>query len=189
MLLTNKKKNNNTWITERPNSALAILQQNARKMNILRSSLEPRMNFIVSYKENAEDYQELAWVLELVKKGELVLKAISDRKELCQYLEEFITIFNNAALSMGDVGNDVDDTMVVAGALLSQLRDAISKVPTGALPDSRHEIEPSLLDELSTILAAGKADAPKESSVTSVLEKKKEGEGEEGQEQAKSVVA
>ncbi len=142
------------------------------------------MNFIDSYKENAEDYQELAWVLELVKKGELVLNAISDRKELCQYLEEFITIIQNAVLSMGEVRNDIDDSMAVAWALLSQLHDAISKVPTVALLDSRHEMEPSLLAELSTMLAEGKAGNPEESNVTSVLEKKKE-----GVEQAKGVVA
>jgi hypothetical protein len=57
---------------------------------------------------------------------------------------------------MGEVRNDIDDTIVVAGALFPQLHEAISKAPTGALPDSRDEIEPSLFAELSTILAAGK---------------------------------
>ena len=142
------------------------------------------MNFIDSYKENSEDYQELACVLELVKKGELVLNAISHRKELCQYLEEFITIVQNAVLSMGGVRNDIDDSMDVAGALLSQLHDEISKVPTRALLDSRHEMEPSLLAELSIIMAASKADNPEGSNVTSVLEKKKEGGEEGGVEQA-----
>jgi hypothetical protein len=89
LLFTNKKA---TSVKERANSALAILQQNARAMNILRSSLESRMNLIISNKESTEDYEELARVLDLVKKGELVLNAISDRKESAQYLEEFITI-------------------------------------------------------------------------------------------------
>ena len=89
---------------------------------------------------------------------------------------------------MGEVRNDIDDTIVVAWALLSQLHEAISKAPTGALPDSRDEIEPSLFAELSTILAAGKTHAPKESTVTWVLEKK-EGGQEEGHEQAKGVMA
>jgi hypothetical protein len=81
-------------------------------------------------------------------------------------------IINNAALSMGEVRNDIDDTIAVAGALPSQLHDAISRVPTGALPDSRDEMEPSLFAELSTILAASKAHAPKESTVKWALEKK-----------------
>jgi hypothetical protein len=106
------------------------------------------------------------------EKGELILNAISDRKESAQYLEEFITIINNAVLSMGEVRNDIDDTIVVAGALLSQLHEATSKAPTGALPDSRDEIEPSLFAELSTLQAAGKALAPKESTVMWALEKK-----------------
>jgi hypothetical protein len=145
----------------RANSALAMLQQNARAMNILLSSLESRMDLIISNKGSTVDYEELARVLDLMKKGELVLNAISYRKESAQYLEEFITIINNAALSMGEVRNGIDDTIAVVGALLSQLHNAISKVPTGALPDSRDEIEPSLFAELSTILTAGNSKCSK----------------------------
>jgi hypothetical protein len=142
LLFANKKT---TSVKERDNSALATLQQNAPAMNILRSSLESRRNLIISNKGSTEDYEELARVLDLVKKGELVLDAISDRKESAQYLDEFITIINNAALYMGEVRNDIDNTIVVAEALLSQLHYAISKVPTGVLPDSRDGIKPSLL--------------------------------------------
>jgi hypothetical protein len=186
LLFTNK---NNISIKERADSALATLQQNARAMNILRSRLESRMNFIISNIGNTQDYQELVWVLDLVKKGEMVLNAISDRKESARYLEEFITIINKAASSMDEVRNDIDDTIVLAGALLSQLQDAISKVPTGVLPDSRHEIEPSLLAELSIILAPGKAHTSKESTVTWASEKKEAEEEEEGLEQAEGVMA
>jgi hypothetical protein len=95
-------------VKERDNSALGTLQQNARAMNILRSSLESRMNLIISNKGSTEDYEELARVLDLVKKGELVLNAISDRTESAQYLDEFITIIDNAVLYMGEVRNDID---------------------------------------------------------------------------------
>ena len=149
------------------------------------------MDLIINNKGSTKDYEELAWVLDLVKKGELVLNAISDRKESAQYLEEFITIINNTVLSMGEVRNDIDDTIVLAGALLSQLHDAISKLSTGALPDSRDEIEPSLFADLSIILATGKAHAPKESTVTWTWEKKEGGEEveKEGQDQVKGVIA
>jgi hypothetical protein len=112
LLFTNKKT---TSVEERANSALAMLQQNAHAINILRSSLELRTNLIISNKESTEDYDELARARDLVKKGELVLNAISDRKESAQYLEEFITIINIAVSSMGEVRNDIDDTIVVAG--------------------------------------------------------------------------
>jgi hypothetical protein len=100
LLFASKKT---TLVKERDNSALATLQQNALAMNILRSSLESRMNLIISNKGSTEDYEELARGLDLVKKGELVLNAISDRKESAQYLDEFITIINNAAFYMGEV--------------------------------------------------------------------------------------
>jgi hypothetical protein len=105
LLFADKKT---TPVKERDNSALGTLQQNARAMNILRSSLESRMNLIISNKGSTEDYEELARVLDLVKKGELVLNAISDRTESAQYLDEFITIIDNAVLYMGEVRNDID---------------------------------------------------------------------------------
>lgn len=182
---TNKK---NASINERATNTLSTLQQNARAMNILRSSLESRMNFTISNKGNTEDYEELAWILDLVKKGEMVLNTISDRKESDHYLEELITIINNTALSMGEVRNGIDDAIVVAWPLLSQLLDAISKVSTGALPDSRDEMEPSLLAELSMILALGKAHTPKESTVTWASEKK-EDEGLKELDQGEGVMA
>jgi hypothetical protein len=147
------------------------------------------MSLIISNKGSTEDYVELARVPDLVKKCELVLNAISARNESAQYLDEFITIINNAALYMGEVKNDIDNTIVVAGALLSQLHYAISEVPTGVLLHSRDGIKPSLFAELSaTILAAGKANAPKESTVTWASEKKQSRE-EEAQEQAVAPLA
>jgi hypothetical protein len=61
-------------------------------------------------------------------------------------------------------------------------------VPTGVLSDSRDGIKPSLFAELSTILAGGKAHAPKESTVTWASEKKLSSE-EEAQEQDVAAMA
>lgn len=66
LLFADKKKT--TPVKERDNSALGTLQQNARAMNILRSSLESRTSLIISNKGSTEDYEELARVLDLVKK-------------------------------------------------------------------------------------------------------------------------
>jgi hypothetical protein len=57
-------------------------------MNILHSRLESRINFMMSNKGKTEHYQELAWMLELVEKGEFILNVISDRIESVQYLED-----------------------------------------------------------------------------------------------------
>lgn len=84
--------NRNTSIKERENSSLATVQHNVCAMNILRSRLESRINFIISNKGKTEHYQEVAWLLELVEKDELILNVISDRIESVQYLDEFITI-------------------------------------------------------------------------------------------------
>ena len=84
-----------TSIKERENSPLSTVKHNACALNILRSRLESRINFIVSNKGKTEHYQELAWMLQLIEKGEFILNVISDRIDSVQYLDEFITIRSN----------------------------------------------------------------------------------------------
>ena len=107
-------------------------------MNILRSRLESGINFIINSKGKTEHYQELALVLELVEKGELILNVISDRVDSVQYLDEFMTIISSAALSISEVRVDVEQTVEAAEASLSGLHEVISSVSTRILPDLRH---------------------------------------------------
>jgi hypothetical protein len=146
------------------------------------------MNFIITNKGNTENYQEMAWVLELVKKGELILNAICDSVESAQYLEEFIIIISNAALSMGEVTRYIENTIAISEASLSELHDSISKLPSAALPDSKQAIEPAILSELSTLMAVDKTHTTKDATVTWALEKG-EGRDEDVHGQAESVMA
>jgi hypothetical protein len=123
-------------------------------MNILRSRLESRINFIINSKGKTEHYQELVWILEIVEKGELILNVISDRVDSVQYLDDFITIISNAALSINEVRNDVEQTVEAAEASLSGLHDAISSVSTRILPDLRQEFESAPPVELSSLQQA-----------------------------------
>src|SRR5687767_1722834 len=104
-------------------------------MNILRSRLESRINFIINSKGKTEHYQELALVLEIVEKGEHILNVISERVDSVQYLDEFITIISNAALSISEVRDDIEQTVEAAEASLSGLHDAIFRLSTRILPD------------------------------------------------------
>lgn len=146
----------NTLIKEGPNSALVTVKHNAYAMNILRSRVESRINFIIGNKGKTGHYQELAWILEPLEKEELILNVIFDRIESVQYLDEFITITNNAVLSMSEVRDDVEQALEAAEDSLSVLDDAISKVATRLLQYLRQEIQPVLLDDVSTIPAIGK---------------------------------
>jgi hypothetical protein len=181
-----------TSIKERENSPLSTVKYNACAMNILRSRLESRINFIVSNKGKTEHYQELAWMLELVEKGEFILNVISDRIESVQYLDEFMTIMNNVSSSISEVRDDVEQTVEAAEASLSGLHDAISKVSTRLLPDLRQEIEPVLVSELSTVFAPGKINTANsmanEATVRGATEREEDGKGEQ-KEEAESMMA
>jgi hypothetical protein len=189
LLFTNDK---NTSIKERENSPLSTVQHNACAMNILRSRLESRINFIVTNKGKTEHYQELAWMLELVEKGEFILNVISDRIESVQYLHEFITIMGNVSSSISEVRNDVEQTVEAAEASLSGLHDAISKVSTRILPDLRQEIKPVLVSEVSSVFAPGKINTANsmknEATLRGTTEKEEDGKGER-KEQAESMMA
>jgi hypothetical protein len=190
LLFTNDK---NTSIKERENSTLSTVQHNACAMNILRSHLESRINFIVTNKGKTEHYQELAWMLELVEKGEFILNVISDRIESVQYLHEFITIMGNVSSSISEVRDDVEQTVEAAEASLSGLHDAISKVSTRILPDLRQEIEPVLVSKVSTVFAPGKINTANsmasEATIRGATEKEEDGKRGERKEQAESMMA
>jgi hypothetical protein len=130
-------------------------------------------------------------VLELVKNGELILNVISERIESVCYLDEFIMIIDNAALSISDIKNDIEQMMPVAEAALSEIHDAIAKGSTGLLPDLRQQIEPAVLAEVSAAVAAGKSNTAnvelKEATVTSAAQEEEEEEQEHAQ--TESVLA
>jgi hypothetical protein len=72
------------------------------------------------------------------------------------------------------------------------LHDAISKVSTRLLPDLRHEIEPVLICEVSTVFVLGKINTANsmanEATVRGATEKEEDGKGER-KEQAESMMA
>jgi hypothetical protein len=181
-----------TSIRERENSPLSTVKHNACALNILRSRLESRINFIVSNKGKTEHYQELAWMLEFVEKGEFILNVISDRIDSVQYLDEFITIRSNLSSSISEVRHDVEQKVEAAEASLSGLHDAISKVSTRILPDLRQEIKPVLVFEVSSVFAPGKINTANsmknEATLRGTTEKEEDGKGER-KEQAESMMA
>jgi hypothetical protein len=168
-----------TPIKERTNSPPATFQQNAYAMNILRSRLESRINFIINSKGKTEHYQELAWVLGLVEKGEPILNVISDRVDCVQYLDDFLRIIiSNAALSINEVRDEVEQTVEAAEVSLSGLYDAISKMSTRILQDLRQEFESAPPVELSTLLATGKTNTANKATFTRTAEREENVMGE-----------
>jgi hypothetical protein len=125
-------------------------------MGMLRSRLESRINFALSQKGGA-DSQELTRVLELVKNGELILHEMSEKIESARFLEEFVAIMDSAASSVSEIKGDLEQMVPAAEAALEEMHDTISKASTGLPADIRHEIDPSILAEVTAAIAAGKA--------------------------------
>ena len=148
-----------TSLKERANTALASLQRNAYAMGMLRSRLESRINFTLNQKGSTESCQELARVLELVKNGEMILHEMSEKIESARFLEEFIVIIDNAASSVGEIKDDIEQMVPAAEAALEEMLDAISKVASGLPAELRQEIEPAIFAEVTAAMAAGNANA------------------------------
>jgi hypothetical protein len=72
-----------------------------------------------------------------------------------------LTVISNAALSISEANDDLEQTVEATEASLSDLSDAISKVSVMLLQDLAQDIEPELVAEVSTIIAAGKTNAAK----------------------------
>ncbi len=141
-------------LRERASVALASLERNACAMAMLRSRIESRADFILKSKGGGDEYQELARVLELVKNGELILNELSGKIEAARFLEEFVTIINGAAESVGAVKSDVENLVPLAESALAKMEDAISKISGGLYTPN---CEPAQIDMQNSILAEAKA--------------------------------
>jgi hypothetical protein len=99
---------------------------------------------------------------------------------------------SNAALSIGDVRDDVEQTLEAAETSLLGLHDAISKVSRQILPDLTQEIELALPVEVSTLLATVKTNSANvtanEATVSRTAEKEDDVKGER-KEHAESMMA
>jgi hypothetical protein len=132
------------------NAALTSLQKNACAMNTVRSRLESRINFILAGKGSTDGLQELIHMLELVRNGEMILKVVFESMESACYLSEFVSIIENAASSVGDVKNDLEQMIPVAELSLSVIDNAIAKMPTELLPELTVEPRQDIFSAISS---------------------------------------
>jgi hypothetical protein len=150
------KKDNHASIKERANATLASLQQKSLCNEDAAFQARNPDQLYSQRQRKDRGFQELTRVLELVKNGQLILNVICERIESARYLDEFIMIIDNAALSISDIKNDIEQMLPAAEAALSEMHAAITKVSTGLLPGLRQEIEPAVLAEVSAAVAAEK---------------------------------
>lgn len=120
-----------TSLKERAQLALASIQRNAYAMSILRSRLESRVGA-----SDGDSKQELARVLELVKNGEAILTEMSGKIEASKYLEEFITIIDSAAGSVGNIRDDIEKMVPIAESALAEIHDAVARISGSYYPDA-----------------------------------------------------
>src|SRR5439155_25967216 len=97
-------------------------------MGILRSRLESRINFILSANGKSESCQEMTLVLELGKKGEMILHEMSEKIESTRYLEDFIMISEGAASSVSEIKDDIEHMVPAAEAAREEIHHASSRL-------------------------------------------------------------
>ena len=153
---------------DRASAALANLQRKAYAMSILRSRIQSRIDTIMQNGGNADSASELNRLLDLVKNGELILKEVSDKVESARFLEEFIHIINGATESVSEIKGDVEELVPMAEAALAEMQDAISHVSSRVVPESREEIDPLIMAQISAEMAV-----PSNLKLTEAKEEKK----------------
>jgi hypothetical protein len=163
-------------LRERAHLALASIQRNAYAMSILRSRLESRVGASAG-----DSRQELARVLELVKNGEAILTEMSGKMEAAKYLEEFITIIDSAAGSVGEIRDDIEKMVPIAENALAEIDKAVSKISGGHYPDApptSAELQRLIMEEAEQAAKKAEAKVPEPPVVSVVPEKAEEREAE-----------
>ncbi len=179
-MLFDKKRN--ISIESRASAALANLQRDVTAMNAQRSILESRINSVLNGKGNTEGYPELAYMLELIRNGEMMLNLLSASAESAAYLREFVRIIENAASSIVDIKNDLEQMMPAAEASISMIHNAIIKTHTELLPELKQEIgrpsiSPILIGAIRSNRNTANVDNKEETPSSMVLKE----EGKQGQ--------
>lgn len=138
--------------------ALASIQRNAYAMSLLRSRLESRVGG-----STGDSRQELARVLELVKNGEVILTEMSGKMEAAKYLEEFITIIDSAAGSVGEIRDDVEKMVPLAEDALAEIHQAVSRISGGnypGAPPTNVELQRLIMEEAAQAVKEAEAKVP-----------------------------
>lgn len=145
-------------LRERAQLALASIQRNAYAMSILRSRLESRVGASAG-----DGRQELERVLGLVKNGESILTEMSGKMEAAKYLEEFITIIDSAAGSVGEIRDDIEKMVPIAESALAEIHEAVSRILGGhypGAPPTSAELQRLIMEEAEQAAKAAEAKAP-----------------------------
>lgn len=145
-------------LRERAQLALASIQRNAYAMSILRSRLESRVGA-----SSGDSRQELARVLELVRNGEGILTEMSGKIEATKYLEEFITIIDSAAGSVGDIRDDIEKMVPIAESALAEIHEAVSRISGGqypGAPPTSPELQALIMEEAEQAARAPESRLP-----------------------------
>ncbi|MCI0559548.1 MAG: hypothetical protein MN733_13725 [Nitrososphaera sp.] len=73
-----------------------------------------------------------------------------------RFLEEFVVIVNSAAASVSEIEDDLRELVPTAEAALTEMNDAIARISTGAGQESRQDMEPSILAQVTAAIASEK---------------------------------
>ncbi len=127
------------------------------------------------------------------EKSGMILNNPCGRIGSARCLDKFLTIISNAPLSISEAKDDLEQTVEATEASLSDLRDAISKVSLMLLQDVGQDIEPELVAEVSTIIAAGKTNAAKfmanQATFTEAAEREEQDRKGEQEERGRRMMA
>ncbi|MEM2140420.1 hypothetical protein [Nitrososphaera sp.] len=163
-------------LRERAQLALASIQRNAYAMSVLRARLESRVGA-----SNGDSRQELERVLELVKNGEVILNEMSGKMEAAKYLEEFITIIDSAAGSVGEIRDDIEKMVPIAESALAEIHEAVAKISGGeypGAPPTSQELQKLIMEEAENAAKAAEAKMPVSPAAEAAAEPEQEREAE-----------
>ncbi|NWG37504.1 hypothetical protein [Nitrososphaera sp.] len=163
-------------LRERAQLALASIQRNAYAMSVLRARLESRVGA-----SNGDSRQELERVLELVKNGEVILNEMSGKMEAAKYLEEFITIIDSAAGSVGEIRDDIEKMVPIAESALAEIHEAVAKISGGeypGAPPTSQELQKLIMEEAENAAKAAEAKMPVPPAAEAAAEPEQEREAE-----------
>ena len=142
-------------LTEKITTAISSLQRDVYAMATLRCKLEGKLKTEPKPPLTSHDLQRM---LELVRAGEESLHEIALSVESARFLQEFIVIVTNAAVSVSEVKDELEKAVPAAEKALEEIQNAIMNGSSALIgPDrEKHEIVAEAADAIACQRSATK---------------------------------
>jgi hypothetical protein len=126
---------------------------------MLRTRIEAKLDAETGAgRAQTQSHLDLGKLLQLVKDADFLLREVAAKSESARFLEEFITIINGTAGSVGEIQGEIGELIPMAEAALAEMQDTIASVSTTLTVSTKEETEAPIVVQATQLTVTSSAE-------------------------------